>query len=345
VDIDLPRLLLRVRSGEVGEITHDIKPNAPPSLRLALRAFTWLATGRRRFAAAQKLAGLGSRLLAPISPWLRLPAITGWGYSKDFPRPAGLSFHERWQQRVRAGEGQADPKNQAGGLEPGTVVGAKHPVTAAHPAMEYASPDASPDASPTTQNDRLIKTGTPGGASLDPEPAPPASTAGLQARFAGELQALGGQVIACAGHDLASRILEVLQAHGIQALQAWEPNCLPGDLLPALEQAGIRITHTPDPALRAGLTGALAGIAETGTLALPGATGQPLTASLLPEIHLAVLEAKRIYETLGELLHLREVRQASSVALISGPSRTADIEMTLTIGVHGPGEVVVFLWT
>jgi len=69
----------------------------------------------------------------------------------------------------------------------------------------------------------------------------------------------------------------------------------------------------------------------------------PQTASLLPEIHLAVLRAEDIYETLPEVLRLACRAPASSLVLISGPSRTADIEMTLTIGVHGPRQVHTFL--
>ena len=61
-----------------------------------------------------------------------------------------------------------------------------------------------------------------------------------------------------------------------------------------------------------------------------------------PEIHLAILRESTIQKNLAQALSLSEVQKAASVALISGPSRTADIEMTLTIGVHGPGEVWVF---
>jgi L-lactate dehydrogenase complex protein LldG len=75
---------------------------------------------------------------------------------------------------------------------------------------------------------------------------------------------------------------------------------------------------------------------------LPSGAGRPQTASLLPEVHIAILKAGDIYETLLEVLELRELHHASAVDLISGPSRTADIEMTLTIGVHGPREVHVF---
>ena len=103
------------------------------------------------------------------------------------------------------------------------------------------------------------------------------------------------------------------------------------------------LLNVSSPALRAGLTGALVGIAETGTLVLPGGAGRPLTASLLPEIHFAVLRQEFIVGTLAEALRLPAIRKSSAVVLTTGPSRTADIEMTLTIGVHGPREVRVFI--
>jgi hypothetical protein len=60
-----------------------------------------------------------------------------------------------------------------------------------------------------------------------------------------------------------------------------------------------------------------------------------MTTSLLPELHIAVLHAKDICESLAQALNLSQLQAANSAVLISGPSRTADIEMTLTIGVHG----------
>ncbi len=114
-------------------------------------------------------------------------------------------------------------------------------------------------------------------------------------------------------------------------------------MLDDLQAAGIQVVHQPDPAVQAGLTGALAGIAETGTLVMPGGPGKPLTASLLPETHLAILPARDILDRLAQALALPQVRRSSASVLISGPSRTADIEMTLTIGVHGPKNLLVFL--
>jgi L-lactate dehydrogenase complex protein LldG len=69
--------------------------------------------------------------------------------------------------------------------------------------------------------------------------------------------------------------------------------------------------------------------------------GETLKASLLPETHLAILHSRDLVVDLPEALP--KARDASNAVLVTGPSRTADIEMTLTIGVHGPKEIIVFL--
>jgi L-lactate dehydrogenase complex protein LldG len=133
-----------------------------------------------------------------------------------------------------------------------------------------------------------------------------------------------------------------LREKGVDSVAAWEDEHLPDGLLSALRAQGIHVLHEPDPAIKIGITGALAGIAETGTLVLTSGVGRPQTASLLPECHIAVLRGAVLKGNLAQSLGLQEVRAASAVSLISGPSKTADIEMTLTVGVHGPGEVIVF---
>jgi L-lactate dehydrogenase complex protein LldG len=96
----------------------------------------------------------------------------------------------------------------------------------------------------------------------------------------------------------------------------------------------------PDPAVKFGLTGCAAGIANTGTVILLD-EGETLKASLLPETHLVILPTSHLVADLPEAL--AGTRGASNAVLVTGPSRTADIEMTLTIGVHGPKEIIVFL--
>jgi L-lactate utilization protein LutC len=110
-----------------------------------------------------------------------------------------------------------------------------------------------------------------------------------------------------------------------------------------MQNAGVVIRHTPDPALRLGVTRAICGLADTGSILLADGEGDPLKASLLPGIHIAVLCASDILPSLSDAMKLPVVSQARAAVVITGPSRTADIEMSLTIGMHGPGELYVFL--
>jgi len=94
-----------------------------------------------------------------------------------------------------------------------------------------------------------------------------------------------------------------------------------------------------------GISTAQAAIAETGTLVLDSADERHRLVSLVPPVHIAVVDASRICETLGETLALlRNGKDLSrAVTFVTGPSRTADIELTLTVGVHGPQELYVIV--
>ena len=94
-----------------------------------------------------------------------------------------------------------------------------------------------------------------------------------------------------------------------------------------------------------GVTGAQAGIAETGTLVLDSSVDRNRLVSLVPPVHIAILNASRIYTTLGETLAALQsgAEISPAITFITGPSRTADIELTLTIGVHGPQELYVII--
>jgi len=95
-----------------------------------------------------------------------------------------------------------------------------------------------------------------------------------------------------------------------------------------------------------GVTGAFCAIAETGTLMMLSGADTPATTSLLPETHVAVLDPGRIVATMEDAWELmrKEFQQPPrSVNFISGPSRTADIEQTVTLGAHGPYRVLLIL--
>ena len=94
-----------------------------------------------------------------------------------------------------------------------------------------------------------------------------------------------------------------------------------------------------------GISTAQTAIAETGTLVLDSADERHRLVSLVPPVHIAIVNASRICETLGEALALlRNGKELSrAVTFVTGPSRTADIELTLTVGVHGPQELYVIV--
>ncbi|MBI4482421.1 MAG: lactate utilization protein [Acidobacteria bacterium] len=94
-----------------------------------------------------------------------------------------------------------------------------------------------------------------------------------------------------------------------------------------------------------GITEADWGFSDTGTLVLEARPGQERATSLLPPVHLAVLSASRLLTGISPYLSdlARRPELPSCITWITGPSRTADIELTLTVGVHGPGQLHVIL--
>lgn len=109
--------------------------------------------------------------------------------------------------------------------------------------------------------------------------------------------------------------------------------------------SGLNVTaREVEPEDEIGITGAFCAIAETGTLMLCAGRDTPAALSLLPETHIAVLDARRIVNTMEDawVLLRRECGELPrAVNFVSGPSRTADIEQTVTLGAHGPARVHV----
>ena len=94
-----------------------------------------------------------------------------------------------------------------------------------------------------------------------------------------------------------------------------------------------------------GITGACAGLAESGSVVLTHGPGRPRMASLVPEIHVALLETKLLDRTLAHWSskHSDVVAETANLVLVTGPSRTGDIELQLNLGVHGPRHLHVVL--
>ncbi len=180
-------------------------------------------------------------------------------------------------------------------------------------------------------------------------------------RFGQEIERLGGtweyaETIAAARLSLLARF----QTEHIRWVLAWDPGLwpLPG-LYDALSTVGVdvivpnfRSGDRRDVLRQAvevdlGITSAEAALASTGTLVVRSGPGFSRLASLITPRHLALVPMSRLYPSLETWLSDLQMTGrakgfftgASNVTLISGPSRTADIEMTLTLGVHGPRQV------
>jgi len=181
--------------------------------------------------------------------------------------------------------------------------------------------------------------------------------------FRREFERVGGVFHRAAdAGEVPALILGIAREKGATRLSAWDPEPLGLDPRARLEAEGLTVTaarlEEPDEAARRrhradapraeiGLTGADFALAETGTLILLSGRGRPRSTSLLPETHIAVFDRSRLVESLAqvgillEALHADPARSMSGAMInfITGPSRTADIELTLTRGVHGPKDV------
>lgn len=119
------------------------------------------------------------------------------------------------------------------------------------------------------------------------------------------------------------------------------------DTMPELVDYELPIEESKDLlfGIDAAITTTRGGIAETGSLILWPTPDEPRLMSLIPPIHIAVLHANTIYNTFWEAMTTEQwnIGMPTNALLISGPSKTADIEQTLVYGVHGCKELVVLL--
>jgi L-lactate dehydrogenase complex protein LldG len=179
----------------------------------------------------------------------------------------------------------------------------------------------------------------------------PGDPGALLARFTEEVKRLGGTVYPAV--DQAAAVATVLSLLGeAQEVLVSEELPLPG-LVEALAAKHIRLVvprmHGINPttaeadAITVGITGVEAAFATTGTLAL---TGQRLP-SLLPSVYIGLLPRERLLPRPEDWLSAparAALNMSRSVALLSGASRTGDIELKIVIGVHGPREVHVIIY-
>jgi L-lactate dehydrogenase complex protein LldG len=192
--------------------------------------------------------------------------------------------------------------------------------------------------------------------------------AALVARLQDELRAVGGQVVRVASvAEATAYVTQLAREYEANLVVRWEDELLEMlEVDAALQAQGVDVSMASPPLEDAaalanqrqnlrellaradiGLSGADYAIAETGTLALSALPGQMRGVSLLPPVHVAVVRPSQIVASMADCLAMLQdegredlqERLTSCVSFITGPSRTGDIELSLTVGVHGPGEL------
>jgi L-lactate dehydrogenase complex protein LldG len=209
------------------------------------------------------------------------------------------------------------------------------------------------------EKDTLIDTvrkslGRQPGPPLEPRPAnlPPRSQLDIQDEidlFLSEVNQLSGIARRVDSQQLAEAIEELVEAEEIRRATLWSTPLLDKlNLTSHLERLGVEIIPPDEDKHRLatcdlGVTGVDFALAETGTIGLLSSPAKPRHVSLLPRVHLALLHPAAFRPDLAQVF--AEAKGQDYLVFITGPSRTADIELTVTLGVHGPKSLNVWVVT
>lgn len=191
-------------------------------------------------------------------------------------------------------------------------------------------------------------------------PAPAAATpdrAARVARLKSLMEAVRAEVHVLPTAEWIPRLKEVLGARAIKTL-LYAPDTDFGSAVAEAWQQGAaglpELVAYAEPvesfkerlfAVDAAVTAAAGAVADTGALILRPTSAEPRLMSLVPPVHIAVLRADAVFSSLGDAMRVGRWTEdmPANMLLISGPSKTADIELTLAFGVHGPKELIVFI--
>jgi L-lactate dehydrogenase complex protein LldG len=167
----------------------------------------------------------------------------------------------------------------------------------------------------------------------------------LDVQFATAFTKLKGQFLYCEdGKDFGSQLRNLADEREWKHVFCWEPRLV--DLLSKYDFRKMRIGRDISMA-DAGITGCEALIARTGSVLLSSRQASGRSLSVFPPVHIVVAYSDQLLPDIEDGLTLMTEKYESSmpsmIALVTGPSRTADIEKTLVLGAHGPKEIFVFL--
>ena len=182
--------------------------------------------------------------------------------------------------------------------------------------------------------------------------SPVESRAQRSARFCAQMAFWHGEVVRVTPDNWAATLRAQCLAKGVKTLlygpRSRHAAALEGAAIDGLTPYERPIDEWKPELFRdidAGFTSTRGAIAETGTLIVWPDASEPRLLSLVPPIHFALLDSDTLYPTLFDALVEQgwSAPMPSNALLISGPSKTADIQITLAYGAHGPKELVVLL--
>ncbi len=169
------------------------------------------------------------------------------------------------------------------------------------------------------------------------------------ARFGKAFAEAGGVLFQGPAEEVLHELGEMLRMEGVTALFFPEDDAPARQLAEALTPFGpFTMTSCAEvrggsEAVTAGFRTAEAGIAETGTVVETSAGGKTLLPGLLADVHVSLLPASSVFDRMDEALASLCADPPRNISFCSGPSKSADIEQTLTVGAHGPRKAIVFI--
>jgi len=190
-----------------------------------------------------------------------------------------------------------------------------------------------------------------GAAAGEPVPveAPRAPGGDRVALFAERFTAAGGVLLRGQVEKALSDLGETLRAEGVTALFFPEGDAAAREIAEALVPFGpFRLTTGAEvrggsAAVTAGFRSAEAAIAETGTIVETSAGGKTLLPGLIADVHVSIVPLGSVVARMEEALAAFTADPPRNISFLSGPSKTADIEQTLTVGAHGPKKAIALL--
>jgi L-lactate dehydrogenase complex protein LldG len=167
------------------------------------------------------------------------------------------------------------------------------------------------------------------------------------ALFSSEVEKLSGSARKLTSAGIADSLGELVRTENVKTAVIWPDPALAGWGLES-KLRGLGVEVVPASAGKQalarcdlGVTGADFILPETGTVGLLSSSEKPRAVSLLPRVHLAVAAPSAFRADLHQVF--AEAKNRGYLVFITGPSRTADIELTVTLGVHGPKTLVVWV--